>query len=86
MRHFTRHLSHYLSLTGLLLVALVGLIVFKYDPTFQTAIVISLGISFVIWGVVHHWLHEGLKIRLILEYLGVAAFGMAILLALIWSV
>ncbi|MBI4028826.1 MAG: hypothetical protein HY376_00445 [Candidatus Blackburnbacteria bacterium] len=86
MHHFTRHLSHYLSLVGLIVVAVIGLLIFKYDPTFRTAIVISLGVSFVIWGVVHHWLHEGLHIRLVLEYLGVAAFGTVILLALIWSV
>lgn len=86
MHHFTAHLSHHLSLLGLVAFAFLGLFVFRYDPTFQTAIVISLGISFVIWGMVHHWLHEGLKILLVLEYIGVAAFGTVIFLALIWSV
>ncbi len=86
MHHFSRHLSHYLSLLGLIIFALFGLLMFRYDPTFQTAIAISLSTSFVVWGMVHHWLHENLKLLLVLEYIGVAALGTIVLLALIWSV
>lgn len=85
IRHLTRQLAHYISLAGLVIVAVVGLLIFQYDPGFQTAVIIALGISFVVWGVVHHWLHEGLKLRLVLEYLGVAALGTTILLSLVWS-
>lgn len=84
MRRVTRYFAHYLSLIGLIVFALLGLLFFRYDSQFEAAAAIALGVAFVVWGTVHHWLHEGLHIKLILEYLGIAVLGVMVLLSLIW--
>lgn len=84
-RDFTKHLSHYLSLLGVLLISIVGLVYFQYDKSFQTAICISAGISYVAWGIVHHHIHESLNLRVVFEYIALAALGVVVLLFVIWA-
>ncbi|MEK7521537.1 MAG: hypothetical protein AAB599_01910 [Patescibacteria group bacterium] len=78
-------MSHHLALIGIVGLGLWGIIAFSYDPWFQSIIVISLSVGFVWWGLVHHWLHEGAKIGILLEYLAIALLGAGILLSVIWS-
>lgn len=84
MRDLTRHFSHWASLAGVIVIAGWGLINFSYDRAFQSAIAISLGAAFVVWGIVHHHIHEDLHPKIILEYVAMAAFGVVALLAVIW--
>lgn len=84
MKDITRHLTHYLSLLGIIAVALWGFLSFPYDKGFQTAIALALGAAFVVWGVVHHHIHEDLHTKVILEYVAMAVFGVVVLLAVIW--
>lgn len=80
MRHFT----HYASIFGIIAASLVGLTIFSYDKEFQSAIVVSSGISFFTWGLVHHHIHEDLHPKVIFEYLASAILGITILLSVIW--
>ncbi|MDO8504034.1 MAG: hypothetical protein Q7S60_05125 [bacterium] len=81
MKHFT----HYLSLLGIVGASLWGLSAFSYDKAFQSAVILALGISFVVWGVVHHFLNDDLHPKVALEYIMSAVFGTIILLMVIWS-
>lgn len=81
----TRHLTHYLSLIGIIGVSLLGLLIFQYDKNFQTAICLSAGISYIAWGIIHHHIHDDLHIKVVLEYIASAALGVVVLLAVIWS-
>lgn len=85
MRAITKNLSGYLTLFGILFFGLLGLALFSYDSQFQLAVAISMGMAFVVWGVVHHWLIEGLKARLVFEYLAIAGLGVTVLLSLLWG-
>lgn len=85
MYDFTRHLTHYVSLIGVITAALVGILVFPYDKSFQTIICISSGAAFVVWGIVHHHIHEDLHPKIVLEYIATASLGVVVLLAVIWS-
>ncbi|MAG59867.1 hypothetical protein CMO96_03720 [Candidatus Woesebacteria bacterium] len=81
----TKHLAHYFSLLAIIGVSFWGLITFPYDKGMQTAIAISLGTAFVIWGLIHHWIHDDLHPKVILEYIATATLGIAILLIVIWQ-
>lgn len=83
-KEVTRHLVHYFSLGGLIGFAFWGFNNFSYDRTFQSAIAMSLGFSFILWGVIHHHLHEDLHPRIVLEYMATAVLGIIVLLAVIW--
>ncbi|MBI2268161.1 MAG: hypothetical protein HYU80_01795 [Candidatus Blackburnbacteria bacterium] len=79
----TRHMPHYLSLFGIVGLGCLGLIVFSYDQGFRMAVTVALGAAFVAWGVVHHWLHDDLHFKIVLEYLFTAILGVIVLLSLI---
>lgn len=80
----TKHLVHFLSLFAIIGVSLWGLLMFNYDKNMQTAIVFALGVSFVTWGVVHHYIHDDLHPKIVLEYIATAALGTVVLLTIIW--
>lgn len=83
MRNFARHLPHYMLLFGILFAGFAGLILFSYDKDFQIAIAIATAVSYVIWGVTHHYLHRDLHLEVFIEYIAVAFLGSTILLSLI---
>ncbi len=83
MKSFTKHLSHYMVLFGILLAAFAGLILFSYDKNFQVAIALALLLSYVAWGVTHHYLHRDLHIETVIEYLVVATLGFVLIFSMI---
>lgn len=83
MKTFTKHLSHYMALFGILLAGFAGLVLFSYDNNFQVAIALALSLSYVAWGVTHHYLHKDLHIETFIEYLVVAALGFVIIFSLL---
>lgn len=84
LKDITKHSAHYLSLLGLILAALFGLLNFPYDKAFQSAIAVAAGLSFVVWGALHHYLLEDHHPKVLLEYASVAFLGVTILLSVIW--
>ena len=85
MKHTLKYLSHHMSLIGIAALGLWGIVGFSYDPAFQSAVVLALSVAFVWWGIVHHWLHEGMRFQIIFEYVAVAVLGAVVLLSIIWS-
>jgi hypothetical protein len=83
MRHFLKHLSHYLVLFGILLAGFAGLILFSYDKAFQVAIASALVLSYTSWGIVHHYLDKELRLETVIEYFVVAILGFVIIFSLI---
>jgi hypothetical protein len=85
IQEFTRHITHYLSLIGLIGLGLVGLLAFHYDKVFQSAVAIGIGAGFVVWGIVHHHVYDNLHHKIVLEYIATALLGVTILLSVIWT-
>lgn len=72
------HASHYIPLFLILLLGLWGMFTYQYDTVMQRAIIVCVAMGYVVWGVVHHKLHEELSFEIFLEYLFVALIGSAI--------
>ena len=83
MKSITKHLSHYMALFGILLAGFAGLILFSYDKNFQVAVALALCLSYVAWGVTHHYLHKDLHIETFIEYLVVAVLGFVLIFSLL---
>ena len=83
MLHFTKHLPHYLSLIGILLVGAFGITYFWYDKALQVSILAGISIAYVSWGLVHHYLHRDLHLSVVIEYILIASLGLTIALSLI---
>lgn len=84
MKHFAKHIPHYLSLMGVLLVGAFAFWFFSYDRLFQTAVACAVAVSYVAWGIIHHGIHRDLHISVVIEYLAVAALGLVVVLSLIF--
>ena len=83
MKHFTKNLSHYMVLFGILLAGFAGLILFSYDKNLQIATASALVLSYASWGVAHHYLDNDLHLETVLEYIVVAVLGFVIIFSLI---
>lgn len=83
MRNIARHLPHYASLFGILLVGALGFVFFSYDRVFQMGVALAVAISYVVWGAIHHAIHKDLYFAVIVEYLVVAILGLVMVFSLI---
>ena len=83
-KEFKLHLSHYLTLSIILLVGLGAFFIFRFYPSYQVAIVVLTGFSYVLWGLIHHWLCGDLHLKVILEYILVALLASLLVSSLIF--
>ena len=83
MGDITKHLSHYLTLIGILFVGFAGLVLFSYDKNFQLSVAVASAAAYIAWGVVHHILHKDFQFEILLEYLAVAVLGLTIIFTLV---
>lgn len=72
------HLLYYASLIGILALGLILIYSSSPDRNMQMLIVISMGISYTILGIVHHLLNHDLATKIVVEYILIAMLGIAI--------
>lgn len=46
------------------------------------ALLLGVG-AYLVWGITHHWHKKDLHLKVVLEYLGIAVLGLAIVLSVI---
>lgn len=83
MHKIIQQTPYYIPLFTIFAVGAVGFFTFSYDHIFQTAIIVAIGVSHVVWGVVYHSIHHDLTAMTILEYMVFSAFGVAAVLSVL---
>lgn len=86
MKKLVHDLPHYVSLLGILAVSAILFFIFSYDRNFQIAVSGALAVAYVVWGVVHHYIHRDLYLVVVFEYLTMAVLGFVIVLSVILRV
>lgn len=86
MKTISGHIYHYVPLLGIFLAGLTVFVSFYYDVKFQLAAAIAVSIAYVVWGVVHHYLHRDLYWEVVFEYVIYAAVGLLILTSIIFRI
>ncbi len=81
---FARHPLHYFTLLCILLAGLWGIFWFDHNQALQLGIMVSLAISYVVWGIVHHLYHRDLHIKIIFEYVLVAVFAVLVFASILF--
>jgi hypothetical protein len=84
MKNMTRHFQHYLPLVFVLIAGILGFSLFTYDRLFQSVLLVAVAASYVVWGVVHHYIHDDLHFSVIVEYAVIAILGVVMGLTLIY--
>ena len=80
------HLIHYTPLVGILFAALMGFIFVSYNQSFRAAVIVAASVSYVSWGLIHHYIHKDLHLSVILEYVSIAILGLIVGLSLVFRI
>jgi hypothetical protein len=80
MKELMKHSADYMFLAGILVIFLVGYFTSGTNTVAQMAFAVGLGISYVVWGVLHHRGTRMLTTRVVLEYFFVGLLATALLL------
>lgn len=75
---------YYLILFSGLILGLVAFFGFFGLPKLRQEAVIGLCLFYFLWGISHHLFEKNLHIKIVIEYLLIAAIACIILLSLIW--
>lgn len=82
----SKHTGHYISLALILGLGFLGLNLAYPNRILETEIIILTSIFYVIWGITHHAQNHSLNSKIVIEYILIAALGMAVLLFFITGV
>lgn len=85
MKDIKKHILHYSTLLAILGTGVIGFYIFSYDRLFQAAVGVSIAVSYVAWGIVHHKIHDDLHASVVVEYILVASLGLVIVFSLIFN-
>jgi EamA domain-containing membrane protein RarD len=79
-----RHIQHYIPLISIFLAGILGFVYFSYDKVFQVIIALAVAVSYVAWGLIHHYIHDDLHFSVVVEYASIAILGLIIIFSLVF--
>lgn len=78
------HFVHYLALLVILNIAIGAFFLFSFNRASQAVIAVTLGVVYVLWGIIHHILSGDLHIKVVLEYILFALLANLVILSLLF--
>lgn len=79
----TKELKHYLALIAFLSVGLGLFLIFNYNRQIQIRISLAMAAGYVVWGIAHHAIKKELHLKIVLEYVLVAAVASVVVIFLL---
>jgi hypothetical protein len=70
--HAFRHGLDFFLLCGVIGLGLGGLVYFRFDLAAQVAVVVLMSVSYIFWGIFHHYHDGNLAAKIIWEYVAIA--------------
>jgi hypothetical protein len=74
-----KHIGYYLCQIGVITILLILISQMHENHFVQILLVISLGLFYAVWGILHHVIHHDLQLKIILEYSTIALLGISII-------
>jgi len=78
-----KDLKHYLSLMAILSIGFGLFWIFNFNRQIQILITGGLGVTYVIWGIIHHAIKKELHWRIVWEYIVVATVACVVVIFLL---
>ncbi|MFZ5366002.1 MAG: hypothetical protein ACOZBZ_01795 [Patescibacteria group bacterium] len=78
------NIIHYLVLLVILDLAIAAFFLFSFNRGYQAAVVVAMGVLYIIWGTVHHLLSEDFHLKVVLEYVLIALLANLVILSLLF--
>ncbi len=73
-----KHLWYHVGLLIVLVLSLSLLWMSAYDRAFQMAVLVLMSLFYALWGLLHHYRHHDLHMKIVLEYILIGALGISI--------
>lgn len=78
-----KDLKHYLSLMAVLSIGFGLFWIFNFNRQIQVWITVGLGIAYVLWGTLHHFLKKEFHWQILWEYIVVATVACVVIIFLL---
>lgn len=78
-----KHLVDFIALFLILALCFLGIYLFRNQVIKQIVMAGLLGVSYVFWGIFHHWHIGNLKLNIILEYFSMASLVVFVIMILL---
>lgn len=78
-----KHLFYYFSLTVILIMGIFFAVQFSYNKQSQMIVVAMTSLFYVGWGILHHFVHHDLNVKIVIEYVLIGSLGMTVVLFII---
>lgn len=75
-----KHGIYYISLLLLLVLGFGGALFAGGQKNIQIILIILAAILYCVWGVMHHVIHHSFSIKIMLEYIAIAALGVSLVI------
>lgn len=79
---FRKHFLYYLSLIAILGVG-IAILYFSSDKSFQMISLTTTVFFYILWGIIHHYLHHDLTAKIVVEYVLMGALGEALIFLIV---
>lgn len=86
IKRISEHGLYYISLVIILSLAFLLAHSNSYDRSFQIGVVVATTFFYVLWGIMHHLLNHDLHTKIVVEYILIGAFGLAVIFFLLNSI
>jgi hypothetical protein len=77
------NLLHYSALVVMMNILIGAYLFFGFSRIYQMIIVLTTGIAYVLWGILHHHLNDDLHLKVVAEYVLVALLAELIIFSLL---
>lgn len=84
IKEIRKHSNHYLVLLVILDIGAGMFYFLRFSPSYQVLVLLATSLSYLLWGIIHHWLAEDLHFKVVLEYLLVALLANLLILSLLF--
>ncbi|MEK7518221.1 MAG: hypothetical protein AAB583_06790 [Patescibacteria group bacterium] len=81
--NYRKHGGHYLSLFLILALGFLLAYVNSSNRQLQIGIVALTTLAYVSWGILHHMLNHDLNMKIVIEYVLIGCFGLAVVVFLL---
>lgn len=74
-----KHIAYYVSFLLIMGAGISAVFLSQGDKNLQLDFVLMLAGAYLIWGILHHFIHHSVTLRLVIEYIVVACLGVAVI-------
>lgn len=75
-----KHLLYYVFMAFLLSIGVLLGFHTSYNRQLQLLVLVITSVAYVVWGIFHHFLEHDINRKIVIEYLLIAALGIAIVI------